>query len=117
MSKESHNSFPIDIELLKALEQKAKQSNLPVNNYIEEVLRKYILNESNLDKQSINDERFNQAENLFKDNKKEKETIQNRNKKLRNLNELEGIKVKSFDKEGIISATRATYKVFEDESF
>ena len=55
MSKESHNSFPIDIELLKALEQKAKQSNLPVNNYIEEILRKYILNESNLDKQSIND--------------------------------------------------------------
>ncbi len=93
MSKESHNSFHIDIELLKALEQKAKQSNLPVNNYIEEVLRKYILNESNLDKQSINDERFNQVENLSKDNKKEKEPIQNRNTKLINLNELEGIKI------------------------
>ena len=117
MSKESHNSFHIDIELLKALEQKAKQSNLPVNNYIEEILRKYILNESNLDKQSINDERFNQAENLFKDNKKEKEPIQNSATKLRNLSELDGIKIKSFDKEGIISATKATYKVFKDECF
>ena len=72
MSKESHNSFHLDIELLKALEQKAKQSNLPVNYYIEEVLRKYILNESNLDKQSFNDERFNQVENLSKDKKKKK---------------------------------------------
>ena len=56
-------------------------------------------------------------ENLIKDNKKEKAPIQNRNKKLRNLDELEGIKIKSFDKEGIISATRATYKVFKDECF
>ena len=88
MSKESNNSFHIDIELLKALEQKAKQSNLPVNNYIEEGLRKYIFNESNLDKQSINVERFNQVENLIKDSKKEKAPIQNRNKKPRNLDEL-----------------------------
>ena len=117
MSKESHNSFHIDIELLKALEQKAKQANLPVNNYIEEVLRKYILNESNLDKQSINDQRFNQVENLSKDNKKEKEPKQNTNTKLINLNELEGIKIKSFDKDGIISAKKATYKVFKDECF
>ena len=102
MSKESHNSFHIDIELLKALEQKAKQSNLPVNNYIEEVLRKYILNESNLDKQSINDERFNQVENFSKDNKKEKEPIQNRNTKPINLNELEGIKIKSFENKFIL---------------
>ena len=114
MSKESHNSFHIDIELLKALEQKAKQSNLPVNNYIEEVLRKYILNESNLDKQSINDERFNQVENLSKDNKKEKEPIQNINTKLLNLNELEWTKIKSFDKECIIRATKETDKVFKD---
>ena len=61
---------------------KAKQSKLPVNNYIEEVLRKYIFNESNLDKQSINVERFNQVENLITDNKKEKAPIQNKNKKL-----------------------------------
>ena len=71
MSKESNNLFHISIELLRALERKAKQSNIPVKIYIEEIIKTYILNESNLDKQSINDERFNQAENLGKDNKKQ----------------------------------------------
>ena len=110
MSKESNNLFHISIELLRDLERKAKQSNILVKNYIEEIIKTYILNESNLDKQSINDERFNQAENLGKDNKKE--PIQNINKKLRKLNDLEGIKIKSFDKEGFINATKATCKVF-----
>ena len=59
MPKESNNSFHISIELLRALEQKAKQSNIPVKNYIEEILKTYILNESNLNKKSINNERFN----------------------------------------------------------
>ena len=64
MPKESNNSFHISIELLRALERKAKQSNIPVKNYIEEILKTYILNESNLNKKSINNERFNQEENL-----------------------------------------------------
>ena len=107
------NLFHISIELLIALEQKTKQSNIPVKNYIEEILKKYVLNESNLDKKSINDERCNQEENLCED----KEHIHNINKNIRNLNELEGIKIKSFDKEGIISATKETYKVYKDECF
>ena len=75
MSKESNNSFHISIELLRALEQKAKQSNIPVKNYIEEILKTYIFNESNLDKQLINDERFKQEENLCKEIHKDKYPI------------------------------------------
>ncbi len=78
MSNESNNLFRISIELLRALEGKAKQFNISVKNYIDEIIKKYILNKSNLDKQSINDERLNQAENIGKDNKKE--PIQNINK-------------------------------------
>ena len=72
MSKRSNNSFQINIQLIKALDRKAKEANKPVNKYIEEILKTYILNESNLDKQSFNEERFNQEQNLFKVNKKEK---------------------------------------------
>ena len=58
------------------------KQELQTRECLVQAIYQYIFNESNLDKQSINVERFNQVENLITDNKKEKAPIQNKNKKL-----------------------------------